>query len=598
MMPDYFKLIVAFLFISIAITFALPSHADNFSRTPYYDGQPSVGLTGFYKNPSLNPASPTLLIPNATASNPNGYTASVEGGATVIKSTALVVVPPPSGLSISPVTAASAALMSGLVIAGGIEAVNTVQNPAQVIGAASTFMLAGGAGVGMFNPPVGAGLMAAGLLIQGGLQTCNIVGCDFLNGMAAQGITAAPAPAPAGTFNTAPPPPPVTSQTLTFPATERCNAGAGTIYYLGAWSSTNKEALCSGYVSAGGYIVPNGTQRQGNTGVYLTAADEGCWRLNSSGPYGNIGSLYGKMTSGNLTCPAGYTAPAGTIVSTSGGVVSGQGVLNAGQSCPANSTGTFPSCTCTGNTIASPDGKSCYVGQETIAAAATAAELQAAINAASASPAFTADMTNLAIAGGLGLLGTAVSGSPVSVASDFVELSRSVDNLGNVVQTLGRNISTVTPGTNTGLPYERANRIETVTMVNSTPTATATTAVKNPIGGSATVAGISNGQVTANQCAEYPNTLGCSDISILNDLPAVTPLTSEKNISLITPVSLGVGAAVCPPPLVLPGMFGGPVMYLDIWKYPCDFASAIKPITIAAAGMASIFILMGAFRNG
>lgn len=594
MMPDYFKLIVAFLFISIAITFALPSHADNFSRTPYYDGQPSVGLTGFYKNPSVNPASPTLLIPNATASNPNGYTASVEGGATVIKSTALVVVPPPSGLSISPVTAASAALMSGLVIAGGIEAVNTVQNPAQVIGAASTFMLAGGAGVGMFNPPVGAGLMAAGLLIQGGLQTCNIVGCDFLNGMAAQGITAAPAPAPAGTFNTVPPPPPVTSQTLTFPANADCPVDAGTIYrYMASpsWTSNNKNSLCANVFSGGDYVVPSTYSSSHGAGV------EGCYQY--YGGSGSWGNYHGKAVSSNLSCPVGYTAEANTPVTTSAaGVVSGLGTLSAGQSCPANSTGTFPSCTCTGNTIASPDGKSCYVGQETIAAAATAAELQAAITAASASPAFTADMTNLAIAGGLGLLGTAVSGSPVSVASDFVELSRSVDNLGNVVQTLGRNISTVTPGTNTGLPYERANRIETVTMVNSTPTATATTAVKNPIGGSATVAGISNGQVTANQCAEYPNTLGCSDISILNDLPVVTPLTSEKNISLITPVSLGVGAAVCPPPLVLPGMFGGPVMYLDIWKYSCDFASAIKPITIAAAGMASIFILMGAFRNG
>lgn len=225
------------------------------------------------------------------------------------------------------------------------------------------------------------------------------------------------------------------------------------------------------------------------------------------------------------------------------------------------------------------------------AAPATNSDIVAAIAAASAGAsgaAFRADMINLSLSSGMAMVADAQTANNVQVASAFAQLSSTTDALGNTIQTLSRNVASIAPGADSSLPSVVTNSVQQVTVTNSVPSAITTTVVAAP----------APAQAALDMCVQHPNALGCADISILNDLPAVTPLTDTKNIGALSPVAVGVGFATCPAPIILPGMMGSPPMYLDVWKYPCEFAGYIKPINIIAASIASIYILMGAFKNG
>lgn len=520
-----------FPFLLLALFCALcvrPAHAaishPNFSNTPYFSGQlPIKPGSTIFENPTPILYSSSPFIPNATANNPQGYQASAVNGAVKLEAPTAIAAPSPAGQSVSPALQASAAaLAGGATLATAAAFTPTISNPAGVISAASTFMLAGAAGVSLFNPPVGAALAAAGLLLQGGLATCNVVGCSFLDGLKTQGIQVAAD----GAVNKI--------------------SGSGTVpvvassYYLDgspSWVASTPEAVCtyssnfcSGY--GGRYIAP--MTCSGKVSAFC------------------MGLSYAILPNGSVSCPSGYTLDA-----------SGTTCSGAGASAPATDV-------------------------DLVAAIA-------AITASSSSANFKADMVNLGLQNGMPMPAEAQTAQDVQVASAFTQLSSVTDSLGNTVQTLARNVASIVPGANASLPPVVTNSIQQVTVTNSVPSSITTTSI---VDATAAAVAAAAGQVTQDMCVQHPDILACADISNLNDLPAVTPLTSEKNISSLTPVTLGAGMAVCPPPLALPGMFGGGVMYLDIWKYPCQFAGAIKPITIAAAGMASIFILMGAFRNG
>lgn len=314
----------------------------------------------------------------------------------------------------------------------------------------------------------------------------------------------------------------------------------------------------------------------------------------SSGYGISLGQQYGtrptpaQVCSTLANCPVGY---AGTFV-------------------PPNICNNYPAASCAGVTytivpygsLSCPSGYTlsgniCSGGSGSPATSqpASNADVVAAIAAASASANFKADMVNLGLQNGMAMVAEAQTAQSVQVASAFSQLSSVTDVLGNTVQTLARNVSTVAPGANSSLPPVVTNSVQQVTITNAVPTATTSTTIVDPA--AAAVAATTGQTPTQDMCLQHPDILACADISKLNDLPSVTPLTAEKNISSISPVSLGAGFAICPPPLVLPGMSGSPSITIDLWRWPCRFADKIKPINIAAAGMASIFILMGAFRG-
>lgn len=459
-------------------------------------------------------AAGTGLIPSSkvTPGNPMGYSASVDGAGNVKMSTELMVIPQPApaGQSVSAgLTALATAAGGGVVMApeGTFQAV--LNNPAGALAAASTFVMAGGTAVSMFNPAIGVPLVAAGLALQGGLQLCQMVGCHFLDGLKKQGVVLDPV--------------------------------------------TGATAYQAPVAVGGSYIVP---------GYCRSATDTIC-------PAAHLPYLPNR--GGPHTTYMGYSCTGGVPCT----------IFSSGyyESAWFESSVTFPA-----------------IGASPPAVPATQAQLIAAIAAASTAASFKADMLNLGLQNGMAMVAEAQTAQNVQVASAFSQLSSSTDALGNVVQTLARNVTTVAPGANSSMAPVVTNSVQQVTVTNAVPTATTSTTIADPA--AAAVAATTGQTPTQDMCLQHPDILACADISNLNDLPAVTPLTSEKNISSLTPVSLGAGLAVCPPPLVLPGMFGSPPMYLDVWKYPCQFAGAIKPINIAVAGMASIFILMGAFRNG
>lgn len=476
----------------------------------------------------------------ASASNPYGYSGQATGTAVAVRAPITIEASPaPFGSPVSAGLQASAMALAGggaLAPSGTLDAV--LANPSAAISAASSFMQAGGLAATLFNPAIGVPLMAAGVMLQGGLAACNVVGCSFLDGLKTQGITLNSDGS-------------VTQTTQNSPSGAPVSISTQGNWFDNAWAGHTAET----------YPTP-------------TAGCEARWKAS----YPDVTGVFMGTTSG------GFYA---YCLRSSGTIYLGQVKTLGSLTCPANSTLSGSLCACNTGYESASNGLSCVAAPpSSTTAAATSAQLTAAITAASASAAFQSDMTNLALTSGMAMVAGAVTSQSLTVASAFTQLSSVTDSLGNVVQTLSRNVSKVsTPASSMDAPGIEKT-VETVTVTNGIPTAVTSTVVSSE-----------NNTATVTQCDEFPDSLGCADISKLNDLPAVTPLTSEKNISSITPVSLGVGAAVCPSPIVLPGMFGGPQMSLDIWGYPCQFAGYIKPINIAVAGMVSIFILMGAFRG-
>lgn len=523
MKHPYESLFPFLLLVLFCVLCIRPAHADNFSRTPYYSGQTAT-LTGFYQNPSLVGSAP--YIPNATSSNPQGYVASVNSaGALTVTAPTAIAAAAPAGQGVAPALQASAALLAGTAIASSAAFTPILNNPAAAVSAASTFLMAGGTIAAPFNPLVGGALAGVGLLLQGGLSTCQVVGCHFLDGLKTQNVVVDSAGA-------------VLKQTATGGVVPATFSGSYQFQGNSGWSGNSPAAAC------GSHTCPSGNP------VLVSATS--CQKTGSDGTCG------GPWTFTIIGTPA--TCPAGSV-------------LDAG-------------------------GLTCSSTASTSTAPATNADVVAAIAAASASAsgaAFRADMINLSLANGMAMIADAQTAQNSQVASAFTQLSSSTDALGNTVQTLARNVSSIAPGANSSLPPVVTNSIQQVTVTNAVPSAITTTSVVNPV---VAAAAATTGQLTADMCVQHPDILACADISKLGDLPAVTPLTDTKNIGTLSPVAVGVGFAICPAPIVLPGMMGGPPMFLDVWKYPCEFAGFIKPINIIAASIASIYILMGAFKNG
>lgn len=452
------------------------------------------------------------LVPSSkvTSGNPMGYGASVDGGGNVNINTQLMVIaqPPPAGQSVSAgLTAAAMLVGGGAVLApeGTFQA--ALNNPAAAIAAASTFIMAGGTAISPFNPAVGVPLVAAGLALQGGLATCQLVGCHFLDGLKTQGVTVNPDGTAVKIVSG-----------FTAPGTPQACAGktAQTLVWGSAFTCLSSSDALAGCNSIGSTLGVSGWSCVASSSSYALQYTFHVMTLNYSSP--------------STTSPVTNT------------------------------------------------------------------DVVAAITAASTSANFKADMVNLGLQNGMAMIADAQTAQNTQVASAFTQLSSSTDALGNVVQTLARNITSIAPGANSSLPPVVTNSIQQVTVTNAVPTSTTSTTIANPA--AAAVASTTGQTPTQDMCLQHPDILACADISKLNDLPAVTPLTDTKNIGALSPVAVGVGFAICPAPIVLPGMMGGPPMFFDVWKYPCEFAGYIKPINIIGASIASIYILMGAFKNG
>lgn len=243
------------------------------------------------------------------------------------------------------------------------------------------------------------------------------------------------------------------------------------------------------------------------------------------------------------------------------------------------------------------------------AAPASNSEIVAAINATTgatnqaantaAQNAAGADMINLALLGALNMSSLNYSTLQTQVASSFSELSNSTDNLGNTVQTLSRTVSTIpaqgpTPA-NVPFSPQISQQNQVVTITNGTATQAVTNTATPPAPLIAPAA--TTPTPTADLCADHPDILACAGIASLNDLPAVSATSQTVDIGAMTPVSVGV-PAICPPPFVMPGLMGGAPVTVDLWRDPCRFAVSIKPFTIVLASLASMFILIGAFKNG
>lgn len=489
---------------------------------------------------------------NVSATNPLGYSASVNNGAVQV-GTQMVVYSPPPPVG-APVSAGLTAAVTGV---GGLAALAPdgtfsaiMNNPAAAISAASSFMMAGGMAAAPFNPLLGGGLAAAGLVLQGGLTTCNVVGCSFLDGLKNQGITLNPDGSAVLTVQNSPSGVPV-------------SISMRGLFYNHNWS---------------GHLT---------TETYETAQLACNARFLSTYPNVDAVDTLSILTTGGdmWVCNPQKQPYYGTYV----------GVVNAAAAtlyCPTNSTLNGSTCACASGYEAASNGLSCVLAPPaTTTTAASTAQIVAAITAASVAASFKADMINLGLKNGMPMVADAITAQQVNVASVLRELSSSTDALGNVTQILARNVTSVVPGATTADAPTVINKTETVTVTNSVPTG------MNTVVGS-TTAGATTQQATKDLCVDHPDILACADLSRLGDLPVVTPLTDTKNIGTLSPVAVGVGFAICPAPIVLSGLMGGPPMYLDVWKYPCQFAGYIKPINIIAASIASIYILMGAFKNG
>lgn len=190
----------------------------------------------------------------------------------------------------------------------------------------------------------------------------------------------------------------------------------------------------------------------------------------------------------------------------------------------------------------------------------------------------------------------ALSSAAVSAKSNFSEASSSVDALGNKSSVLTRNVIDVSPSVNGAAPALDMRR-ETVTVVNAAPQSVASQSLAPTIANNlATTAAAATSQVTKDLCADHPSITACSDMS--NAADVVDSPLKTKDINLVmTPVSVGTGLAVCPPPLVLFVPIINRSVTLDGSKWLCSAASLMKPLNVSLAWLSAGFIIMGGIRK-
>lgn len=502
-----------------------------------------------------------------TVTNPMGWQAGSAGaGAAGLNMGAAIPLTalPPSGNAVSPAVAATAlGLIAGVPIAVGVAAVTpTITNPGAALSVAGGLMTT--AGWMLAGTPAGAPLIAAGMAVSLVPAACAAVsGCKWMQAMAAQGVTVD------GSGS-------VLKTPLATVAAQYANMSPG-------WNGTFNTAVGWDYwydYSNGGHFATamEACKLFSASNTYFGASNPGAgWQA--------INCLPGGGTAiHDLYCPTGYTK---TITSSSSA-----SCVASVLSCPVGYTISGANCNFSGSPVPASNA-------DIVAAinGSTAANNQAAATAEQ--NAAGADMINLALLGALNMSSLNYQTLQTQVASSFSELSKSTDNLGNTVQTLSRTVSTIpaqgpTPA-NVPFSPQVIQQNQTVTVTNGT----ATQAVENTATPPANLiaSATNNPTPTADLCAEHPDILACANLAILNDLAAVSAPSQSIEVGNMTPVSVG-GPAICPPPFVMPGMMGGPPVTVDLWNYPCRLAVMVKPFTIVLASLASMFILIGAFKNG
>lgn len=227
--------------------------------------------------------------------------------------------------------------------------------------------------------------------------------------------------------------------------------------------------------------------------------------------------------------------------------------------------------------------------------AATADNNRAAATAAQNAAA--ADMVNLALLGQMSLNGLNETAAFTNIASAFTQQSTALDSLGNVVQQLSRNVTSMTPGANASLPPVLQNTVQAATITNGTVTSSVQTTAAPSSPAPPVAVATAQPYKDLDLCVAHPEILACANITTLSDLPAVAIPNTNKTLSALVPVALG-GLAVCPPPLLLPGLMGSPPISLDLAKPVCNFASSIKAINLLIASLACFWIVSAGFKNG
>lgn len=93
-----------------------------------------------------------------------------------------------------------------------------------------------------------------------------------------------------------------------------------------------------------------------------------------------------------------------------------------------------------------------------------------------------------------------------------------------------------------------------------------------------------------NQCEQFPNSLGCSELGTVDDLAVGT---ETRSIAAISPVSVG-GVGACPAPLT--ASFMGQTVSFS-YDMPCQFATSLKPLILAIAWLSAGLIFIGGVRQ-
>lgn len=174
--------------------------------------------------------------------------------------------------------------------------------------------------------------------------------------------------------------------------------------------------------------------------------------------------------------------------------------------------------------------------------------------------------------------------SGLLLASKFSELGSKIDSLGNTTKTLERTVSTFSP-TSPGVPPAIDTHRETVTLVNSTPTAVQTTSLASDIAGAISK---SKEKQDSDLCKQHPEILACADITKTGDVPEVELLKRDINVSIV-PVNVP-GVGVCPAPTVIPGFGLAPSLTISYTPI-CSFAGMIKPLLLAFAWLSAGMIV-------
>ena len=294
----------------------------------------------------------------------------------------------------------------------------------------------------------------------------------------------------------------------------------------------------------------------------------------------------------------GFTCPIGIGTASDWTAYAAQDSCHAASWSPSAYTvaATPVSSTCSGRAAAS------YACSSSLSSPspATNQNIIDALNKATQAMNVAADAVNWSMSQGVPIpAGQPVTSVPPSVAlsGNPTLTNTQTDTTGNTTNTYSQPTSNIAPSTTTGSPPAVTPGSRTTQTVNNSPT-TINNTFSPPMTFAPPIAG--GGGVPGQEldiCVLHPDILACSNDASLNDLPQVQIQSSVVNVGTITPVVVGSALGVCPAPILLPSIFKGAPMVLDIWSPICSFANYIRAVNVAAGALLSMYIIMGAIRN-